>query len=62
MPSFETVLDASSPLVTILLNSTGSTRGTTAMVSGLVILRISANMGIVSSVSRLSWAWARDGG
>ena len=62
MPSTDILLNSSSPLVTILLNTTGSNQATTAMVSGIVILGVSGNMGTVSSVSRLTWAWARDGG
>lgn len=62
MPSVDILLNSSSPLVTILLNTTGSAEATTAMTSGLVVLGISGNMGVVSSVSRLTWAWARDGG
>lgn len=62
MPSTDVLLDSSSPIVTILLNTTGSARATTAMTSGIVILGISGNMGVLSSVSRLTWAWARDGG
>lgn len=62
MPSVDILLNSSSPLVTILLNTTGSAKATTAMTSGLVVLGISGNMGVVSSVSRLTWAWARDGG
>ncbi|KAG6368211.1 hypothetical protein INS49_002412 [Diaporthe citri] len=62
MPSTDILLDSSSPIVTILLNTTGSTRATTAMTFGIVILGISGNMGVLSSVSRLTWAWARDGG
>lgn len=62
MPSTDILLNSSSPIVTILLNTTGSSKATTAMVSGIVILSLSGNMGVVSSVSRLTWAWARDGG
>lgn len=63
MPSsISELLNSTSPLVTILLNTTGSIPATNAMVSGLFILGVSGNMGVVSSVSRLTWAWARDGG
>lgn len=62
MPAVESLINSPSPLVTILLNTTGSSKVTTAMVSGLFVLGISGNMGVVSSVSRLTWAWARDGG
>lgn len=61
MPSLDVLLSSSSPLVTILLYSTG-TKVSTALVSGIVLMGISGNMGVVSSVSRLTWAWARDGG
>jgi choline transport protein len=61
MPSVETLLDSPSPLVTILVSSTGTT-GATAMASGLVAMGICGNIGVVSSVSRLTWAWARDSG
>lgn len=62
MPPVEVLLDSASPLVTILLNTTGSQRVATAMTSGLALLNISGTIGILSSVSRLTWAWARDGG
>lgn len=62
MPSPAVLLDSASPIVTTLLYATGSMRATTVLVSCLVLLGISGNMGVVSSVSRLTWAWARDGG
>lgn len=62
MPSLDILLDSASPIVTTLLYATGSTSATIAIVSGLVVLGISGTMGVVSSVSRLTWAWARDGG
>lgn len=62
IPSLDVLLDSASPIVTTLLYATGSTRATIAIVSGLVVLGISGTMGVVSSVSRLTWAWARDGG
>ncbi|KAM0814827.1 putative Amino acid/polyamine transporter I [Seiridium cardinale] len=61
MPSLNVLLSSSSPLVTILVYSTG-TKTATGLVSGLVLMGIAGNMGVVSSVSRLTWAWARDGG
>ncbi|KAH8204505.1 hypothetical protein TruAng_001279 [Truncatella angustata] len=61
MPALDILLNSSSPLVTILVYATGE-KVTTGLVSGLVLMGISGNMGVVSSVSRLTWAWARDGG
>lgn len=62
MPAIEILLDSASPIVTTLLHATKSTRATIAIVSGLVVLGISGTMGVVSSASRLTWAWSRDGG
>lgn len=62
MPPPAVLLDFASPIVTTLLYATGSTRAIVALVSGLVVLGFSGTMGVVSSVSRLTWAWARDGG
>lgn len=62
MPPVEVLLDSASPLVTILLITTESQKAATAMTSGLAFLNLSGTIGILSSVSRLTWAWARDGG
>ncbi|KAH6648505.1 amino acid/polyamine transporter I [Truncatella angustata] len=61
MPALDILLSSSSPLVTILLYSTGPTMATVTL-SILMVIGISGNVGVVSSVSRLTWAWARDGG
>lgn len=61
MPSLDVLLSSSSPMVTLLLYSTGP-KVSTGLVSGIVLMGITGNMGVVSSVSRLTWAWARDGG
>lgn len=62
MPPIDILLDSASPVVTTLLFATASKRATIAIVSGLVVLGVSGTMGVVSSVSRLTWAWSRDGG
>lgn len=62
MPPPALLLNSASPVVTMLLYATGSTRATVALVSCLVLLGMSGSVGVVSSVSRLTWAWARDGG
>ncbi|KAF3011479.1 hypothetical protein E8E14_006118 [Neopestalotiopsis sp. 37M] len=61
MPSLDILLSASSPLVTIMVYAVG-TKATIGLISCLVLMGISGNIGVVSSVSRLTWAWARDGG
>lgn len=50
------------PMLTILLNATGSARAATAMGALLVIIGIMVMVVNVASMSRLSWSWARDGG
>lgn len=63
MPSdIETVVDADSPLVTILLHATGSKSIATALAAGQIIMGMSCQMANFSSATRLTWAWARDGG
>ncbi|ROW16412.1 hypothetical protein VPNG_02830 [Cytospora leucostoma] len=62
MGSIEDALLAASPIESILLQITGSKAATTAMMVGLFIIAYCSSLGLVASVSRLSWAWARDGG
>lgn len=61
MPSVDVILEAASPIVAILLYITRSTRATTALAACQWLLSFSATMGNVASVSRLTWAWSRDG-
>lgn len=61
-PNIEDVIDSTSPLVTILLYATGSKTIATALISGQIIMAFSSAMAVFSSASRLTWAWARDGG
>lgn len=62
MGSVEEVLDSASPFLTLTYKSTGSPAAATAMLSALVASGVACSMAFVSSVSRLTWAWARDGG
>ena len=50
------------PIIEILYSSTGSKGGTTALMSLLVFLGIIAMFSTLASVSRLTWAFARDNG
>lgn len=61
MGDLDDLLTSSYPMLTILLNSTGSLPVATAMCCGLLIISLAANLGTIASVSRLTWAWARDG-
>ena len=60
--SLTDVLESSFPVLVILQNLTGSVKATTALVSGLFIISYCVGLASVASVSRLTWAWARDGG
>lgn len=57
----ERVASSRYPLMDICLQATGSVRGATAMVSMIIIILLSGQIGTLASVSRLTWAWARDG-
>ena len=50
------------PIIEILYSSTGSKGGTTALMSLIVFLGIIAMFSTLASVSRLTWAFARDKG
>ncbi|KAF5586352.1 GABA permease [Fusarium pseudocircinatum] len=62
MGSVEDMLEQPSQIQAILLNVTGSNKATTAMIAGLFIISFSVNLANIASVSRLTWAWSRDGG
>ncbi|KAK7756439.1 hypothetical protein SLS62_001665 [Diatrype stigma] len=56
-----------SPITTILLDITGGGSGgsraaTTALSAGLAAVSLNVNVALIASASRLTWAWARDGG
>lgn len=57
----EEAMTAAYPLMSICLNATNSVAGASAMVSGFLLTVISVSLGSIASVSRLTWAWARDG-
>ena len=56
------VAKAPFPIIQICLQATGSLPAATAMVSGLLIISCAVTLGSIASASRLTWAWARDGG
>lgn len=62
MGSVEDALNSTSPILAILLSVTGSKSATTALITGLFVISFSVNLANIASVSRLTWAWARDGG
>ena len=49
------------PAAVVLMRTTNSTSATVAMISGIFIIMSCSALGCVASVSRLTWAWARDG-
>lgn len=57
-------LDPSSgfPSIAIFLQATGSAKAATAMQCGITAIGLMSSIGVVASVSRLTWAFARDGG
>lgn len=62
MGSVEDALASTSPIAAILQSVTRSTAATTAMVTGLFVISFAINLGMIASVSRLTWAWVSDSG
>jgi choline transport protein len=61
MGSVEEAQKSRFPIIEICQQATGSVKAATAMVSGLLVISLSVNLASIASVSRLTWAWARDG-
>jgi choline transport protein len=61
MGSLDDALNSSFPIIEICQQATRSTKAATAMVYGLLFISLSVNLASIASVSRLTWAWARDG-
>lgn len=61
MGPIDAAVDASFPIIEICQHATGSVKASTAMVCGLLVISLSVNLASIASVSRLTWAWARDG-
>ncbi|TDZ16811.1 Choline transport protein [Colletotrichum orbiculare MAFF 240422] len=55
------VLSSDYPIIPLLFNAAGPAAGT-AMVCGLLIITFCVVAASLASVSRITWAWARDGG
>jgi choline transport protein len=62
MGDIEVALGSPNPFATIMLNITRSRAATTTIISGFVLLGFNSSLTAISSVSRLTWAWSRDGG
>lgn len=54
------VLQSAYPIIPICMNTAGP-RGGTAMVVGLLVITFCVIAASLASVSRITWAWARDG-
>lgn len=50
------------PIIGIFKQATRSVGATTAMQAAITLIGMVSNLGVVASVSRLTWAFARDGG
>ncbi|GIC92864.1 putative amino acid permease [Aspergillus udagawae] len=50
------------PIIAMFYQATGSVHATTAMQSAITLIGFVSNIAVVASVSRLTWAFARDGG
>ncbi|KAL5357146.1 amino acid permease [Aspergillus floccosus] len=61
MGSIEAAQSSAFPIIEICQQATGSVKAATAMVCGLLVISLSVTLASIASVSRLTWAWARDG-
>jgi choline transport protein len=50
------------PIIEIFYQATGSVKAATAMECAIIIIAFCSTFAILASVSRLTWAFARDGG
>jgi choline transport protein len=50
------------PIIEIFYQATGSVKAATVMQCAITVIGFASNIGVVASVSRLTWAFARDGG
>ncbi|PSS15140.1 hypothetical protein M430DRAFT_142583 [Amorphotheca resinae ATCC 22711] len=50
------------PIIEVFYQATGSKKAATLMLISIIIVGVAGSMGVVASVSRLTWAFARDGG
>lgn len=57
----ERVVGSRYPLMDICLQATKSVGGATAMMFPILIILLTGLIGTLTSVSRLTWSWARDG-
>ena len=55
------VFNAGYPIIPIIYNATGSMAAVNALVSMIVIIVFAVVAASLASVSRITWAWARDG-
>lgn len=62
MGNVDVALRSPNPFATIMLNITGSRAATTAIICGFFLLGFNSSLTTISSLSRLTWAWSRDGG
>lgn len=50
------------PIIAIFQQATGSNAAATAMEAGLIVIAFASGFALLASVSRLTFAFARDGG
>lgn len=62
MPPLEDLLNATFPIYYLYQTSTASITVTTVLVTGLGLCTVGSGMSVFASTTRITWAWARDGG
>lgn len=62
MPPLDDMVNAAWPIYYLYQTQTGSAAITTVMTTGISIILIGVFMTVFTSTTRVTWAWARDGG
>lgn len=62
MPPVEDLVASSNPFIYLLKTALGSDTVTTVLVTGITTIGVGCCLSSFSSTTRLTWAWARDGG
>lgn len=62
MPPIEEMIASSNPFIFLIRTAVGSQAVATVITTGFTLIGVGCCLSAFSSSTRLTWAWARDGG
>ena len=62
MPPVEDMIASSNPFIFLIRTAVGSPAVATVITTGFTVIGVGCCLSAFSSSTRLTWAWARDGG